>query len=175
MSRRRGSATPPDNSMITTRRRLQYVAGYLELGMLAEAARELDAIPPHEQGDAEVLAVRVDLHMGAKQWDAVISLAAELARLKPTDSKGWVCHAYALREQDRIEEAQAVLREAEPLHGQECGVLHYNLACYACLLGDRKEAKRRLKIALKMDATWKKSALDDPDLRTMQAEIEELK
>jgi hypothetical protein len=66
-----------------------------------------------------------------------------------------------------VKEAQDVLLKAEPLHGKKNSVLHYNLACYACLLGDMKEARQRLEIACKMDDKFKASALDDEDLRAL--------
>jgi hypothetical protein len=41
-------------------------------------------------------------------------------------------------------------------------VLHFNLGCYASLLGDVGEAKRRIEIACKMDKSLQKDAIDDP-------------
>ena len=157
--------------MISTRRHLQYASGHLELGMFKEAVAELDAIKQADQNLPAVISARVDLHMHAKQWNRVIRFAQELSRLVPADDKGWISHAFALRELERIEEAQAVLLEAEPQLKNECAILHYNLACYACLLGNKAEAKRRLAVALKMDKAWKQEALEDPDLKAMKTFI----
>lgn len=82
---------------------------------------------------------------------------------------------FALRELQRVEEAKAVLLEAEPIHGKKCALLHYNLACYACLLGDHVEAKKRLRVACKMDKQWKRAALDDDDLKAMWEDIAAMK
>lgn len=161
--------------MISTHRHLQYASGYVELGMFAEAAVELESIAQSDQRLPEVLSVRIDLHMEARQWDTVGEFARKLIRLDPENDKGWITRAFALRELELIEEAQTVLLEAEPLHGKKCAVLHYNLACYACLLGDKAEAKRRLTITLHMDQSWKQSALEDPDLKTMRATIAAMK
>ena len=161
--------------MISTLRHLQYASGHIELGMFQEAVAELDAIKQADQLLPAVIGVRVDLHMHAKQWNRVIKFARELSRLTPADDKGWISHAFALRELDLIEEAQAVLLEAEPLLKTECGLLHYNLACYACLLGNKPEAKRRLTLALKMDKFWKQEALEDPDLKAMKKVIATMK
>jgi len=161
--------------MISTRRHLQYASGHIELGMFQEAAAELAAIRPSDQLLPEVIGVRIDLHMQAKHWQTVLQLAQDFIRFSPDDEKGWISRAYALRELELIEEAQAVLLEAEPLHGEKCGVLHYNLACYACLLGNKIEAKRRLAIAIKLDKAWKQSALDDPDLKAMRSVIVAMK
>lgn len=153
--------------MTPTRRHLEFAAGYLALGMLAEASDELEAIEGEDRLLPEVLFVRSDLYMKAEQWDLLLAVARELARKTPKHQEGWVGWAYALRALNRVEEARAVLLEAEPIHGETCDVLHYNLACYACLLNDQAEAKRRLSMACKMGRRWKKIALDDEDLKAM--------
>src|SRR5258708_34937475 len=108
---------------------------------------------------------------GTKKWSEIAAVELQLARVQPTEDKGWISWAYALRELNRIDEAKSVLLEAEPLHGKTCGVLHYNLACYACLLGNKAEANLRLATACRMDRTWKAAALDDPDLEAMWSDI----
>jgi predicted Zn-dependent protease len=152
---------------ISWQRRVQYSSGYLALGMLAEAAAELAAIDGAERERPEVLSARCDLFSETKDWPAMIDDGRKLAQARPDHPHGWISWAFALREVQRIEEAQAVLHESERLH-PACGVLHYNLACYACLLGDRAEAERRLRRALEIDGSWKDSALDDPDLAALR-------
>ncbi len=161
--------------MTPTRRRLEHAAGYLALGMLNEATQELALIPFEDAALPDVLSARLALHMAKHEWRAVVDFGSQLARCNPEKEDGWINWAYALRELNRVEEAKAVLLEAESVHGKKCGVLHYNLACYHCLLGDMTEAKRRLRIACKMDAGWKKAALDDPDLKAMRDTIATMK
>ena len=48
-------------------------------------------------------------------------------------------------------------------------MLHYNLACYECLLGNHLEARKRLARACKMDPSWNDAAKDDPDLKDLFA------
>ena len=68
-----------------------------------------------------------------------------------------------------------MLLKAEAIHGENSAILHYNLACYACQLGDIEEAKSRLSTACKMDPQFKATALDDPDLEAMWHEISNIK
>jgi len=105
--------------------------------------------------------------MEAKQWDKVVAVAQSVCEATPQDEGAWIAWAYALRELQRVKEAQTYCSRAEPLHGDTCGVLHYNLACYACLRATPKEAKRRLSLAYKMNDEWKATALDDDDLRAL--------
>ena len=154
--------------MISTRRRLEYASGYIGLGMHQDAAAELGLI---ERNSSEVLRHWVMLYHETKEWVALIKVAEALAGTDPDEEQGWVSWAYALRELDRVKEAQEVLLKAEVLHGKSCAVLHYNLACYACQLGDMEEAIRRLSTACKMHTDFKASALDDPDLQPMWDDI----
>ena len=89
----------------------------------------------------------------------------------PNDLRGWICQAFAFRELERVAEAKEVLLRALPLHGEKEALVHYNLACYECLLGNVAAAKERLAIACRMDAQWKQTALDDPDLKSMWNQI----
>jgi tetratricopeptide (TPR) repeat protein len=160
---------------IATARHLRQAVGYLSLGMLNEASAELEAIEGEDRLSVEVMAVRADLYMEAKQWDLLIAVTRELNRQRPCFGKGWIFRAFALRELNRVAEAKAVLLEAEPMHGEKCEVLHYNLACYHCLLGKLPEARERLRKACRMDKQWKEAALDDPDLKAIWGDVEAMK
>jgi len=161
--------------VIPTRRHLQYASGFIELGMLRDAAQELRAISRSDRNAPAVLTVRIDLHMHAKQWKSVMTVSRALTRVQPNNDKGWISWAFALRELDRIEDAKEILLKAMPLHGKTCDLLHYNLACYECLLGNLTEAKRRLVTATRKDKHWKTEALEDPDLKALWPEISVMK
>lgn len=153
---------------IPLRRHIEYARGYLTLGMLAEAASELEQAQPEERKSIDLLRVRIDLHMERKEWDNVIALAPEVCTATPADEGAWIAWAFALHELKQTSEARDVLLKAEPLLGSKCSVLQYNLACYACVLGNTQEAKKRLAKACRLDPTWRDSALNDPDLAAMK-------
>lgn len=140
--------------------------------MHQDAKAELSLIEEDAAKSVEVLRAWVTLYHETKQWVDLIKVAESLAATEPEEEHGWISWAYALRELDRVQEAQEVLLKAEVLHGESCAVLHYNLACYACLLGDQREGKRRLDTAFKLDAEFRDTAGDDPDLEAMRGELE---
>ena len=157
--------------MISTRRRLEYASGYLALGLWKDAANELALVEGEESRSTEALQLWVQLHHQAKKWVALVKVAEALAGVAPKEEQGWVSWAFALRELERVKEAQEVLLRAEPIHGKSSAVLHYNLGCYACLLGDLTEAQRRLDMAFKLDTEFQVDALDDPDLEALRDHI----
>ena len=64
-----------------------------------------------------------------------------------------------------------ILLKAEPTYGKTCGMLQFNLACYECVMGNVAEARKRLRMACKIDRQFKAAALDEPDLKGMRDEI----
>lgn len=154
---------------LSTRRHVSYARGYLGLEMLRQAAAELDAIAPADQSLPEVLGVRVDLHMAARQWERVVAVGRRLAEAYPETEHAWIGWAYALRELGRIGEARGVLLEAEAHHGRTSAVLHYNLACYDALLGAIKSARARFAKACRMEKRFKEEGRHDPDLKALWA------
>ena len=51
-------------------------------------------------------------------------------------------------------------------------ILHYNLACYICQLGDLEKAKTTLHRAFKLEPQFRVMALDDEDLKPLWETIE---
>jgi tetratricopeptide (TPR) repeat protein len=154
-----------------TARHVKYAHGYIGLGLLNEASDELEEIEASERFLPEVLAARLELHWEGKHWHTLVSVARQLVGLNGKLERAWIAWAYALRELGQVEEAKAVLLEAEPLHGTTSAVLHYNLGCYHCLLGEKSEARLRLKRAFRMHPPFQEGAIHDPDLAGMRDEL----
>lgn len=150
--------------MIPPEKHLTYSLGYLQLGLIEEAREELSALPPDFLASPPALSVRLEIAMASENWDEVIALAPELVGHDATQERPWVAWAYALRERERIAEAQETLLAGARLVPNPSPLVAYNLACYACLLGDLAEAKRLLANVFARDKSWRDVARDDPDL-----------
>lgn len=146
-----------------TKRHLAHAQGYLELGMLAEAAAELERISAPDAMSREVCAVRLALLHEQQDWPAVRDLAQTLVARGPEDAGIWVTWAYATRRAESLEAAEQILREAERHHPNEA-TIQFNLGCYACQRGDLKLARRRVNQAIALDSKFAALAATDPDL-----------
>jgi hypothetical protein len=72
----------------------------------------------------------------------------------------------------RLSDAKAVLLEGEQHLGESSAILHFNLACYECQLGDIEAAKVRLRRACKLGGKEIQAlALDEEDLKPMWDQI----
>jgi tetratricopeptide (TPR) repeat protein len=140
--------------------------GYLELGMFLEGNGELEEIDAGCRHLAEVLAVRVGIYSGLEKWDLMEVVARKLVSNSPEDPQSWTSWAYATRRAESIEAAKAILTEAAQRH-PDVALIHYNLACYECQMGDFGTAKGYLVRAFELEPQYRMMALEDEDLKPL--------
>jgi predicted Zn-dependent protease len=159
----------------TERFHLVAATGWLELGNWQEGAHELDQIGPEFQSHPDVLRVRWALASAAKDWPRAVEFARALAQQEPQDSFGFIHQAYALHELKRTQEAWDILSAVQDKFPKEY-LLQYNLACYACQLGERDKALGFLAKAFKLGGKRdvRAMALKDADLAPLRNEIREM-
>ena len=146
-------------------------SGYLELGMLDEAARILDEIDAKDRRRKEVLHAQLELATAAERWHSAVATAASLVRSHPEDPAGWLVLARALTKTANAEYAEAVLTKACKWH-PEITLLILDVAREATALGCFKEAKIWLKCAIHLQESVRSSALRDLRLKPLWKWIE---
>jgi tetratricopeptide (TPR) repeat protein len=148
--------------------RLSYAQGYLELGMVAEAAAELEGIPASADESIELLGLRLAVLQEQGNWPALELGAAEFVRRRPEIAGAWITWAYAKRRSHSLAAAEQILRTAARLHPKEA-TIQFNLGCYACQRGDLNEARRRVDRAIELDGNFRALAATDSDLAPLRA------
>jgi len=153
---------------------LDAAKGWLMLGNLKEANRELDRVSPELQKDADVLEARFAIYAKARRWVACMELAATMLDVAPDRPTAWINTArtlHGLRQTRDAWEALYAIWEKFP----GVPVIPYNLACYACRLGRLHESKRWLRKAFKVGGEkFRKMALSESDLKPVWALIKKL-
>lgn len=147
-------------------RHLSAAEGYAALGMFLDANAELEQIDAEVRHVAEVLTVRVSIYAGLEKWELMRTVAGRLAAHDPDNAQWPISFAFATRRAQSIEAAKLILLAAVERHPKE-PMLHYNLACYECQLGDLEVAKSRLAHAFKLAPKCRLMALDDEDLKPL--------
>jgi len=160
---------PPDSHYLEAAR------GWLGLGDWASANQELEGIRPGFCTHPAVLQTRLQIYAAAKQWAMAAAIARALTAIIPGSPFGWIHWAYSLYELKRTQEARNVLLLAADKFPDEY-LIRYSLACYACQLGNLKEAQQWLKKAFSLagQKDIRKMALDDPDLQPLWDKIVEI-
>ncbi|MDA1277498.1 MAG: tetratricopeptide repeat protein [Verrucomicrobia bacterium] len=153
---------PPDSFHVSA------VMGWLELGSIAEAKEEFEKIQESYRDCPEVLEAEWRLASAVKDWEAALKVAQRHVLSDPDNPNGWINQSYSLHEMMRTQEAWDRLWSVAERFSK-LGVLHYNLACYACQLGHEDVAKKCLNLAIQCQnkGQIKRMALTDPDLQPL--------
>src|SRR5439155_16695450 len=111
----------------------------------------------------------------AKDWQGAVEFASALAQKEPEDSFGFIHQAYALHEMRRTREAWDLLNAVADKFPREY-LIYYNLACYACQLGEREKAMTLLTRAFKLGGAKdvRAMALKDKDLAELSSQIKQM-
>ena len=157
---------PPDTFHLSA------AIGWLGLGNWHEANEELEKITPALRIHPDVLEIRWLIHAKAEKWDLCVDIGNALVKAVPDRSFGWLQRSFALHVLKRTQEALDTLSIAA-FHFPNDWQIRYNLACYACQLGNHKEAQEWLRLAFSMGNAKqvKLMALNDPDLEPLWKEI----
>ncbi|MSU62819.1 MAG: tetratricopeptide repeat protein [Pedosphaera sp.] len=151
---------------------LRAAVGWLELGNHIESGEELERIRPEWRAHPDVLDMRCLIYYAAKKWDNALAVAEELTKTVPDDDRGWIHLCRALYFTNRIKHAYDIATRKLPSFPRNWE-LHYDTACYACLLGRLKETENFLLRAFKLGDTEqiKSLALADPNLDALWKSI----
>ena len=155
---------------------LSAAAGWIELGDIAEAERELAKLPRECRDHPEALLVRWELAAQKKDWEEAHRCGRIVAEQMPERSDGWIKQAYALHELKRTQDAYNILHQVAGRFSF-ISVVPYNLACYSAQLGNINEALSWIQEAVKIGGVKEiiGMALKDDDLRPLWSELEKLK
>ncbi len=141
--------------------------GYIELDMPEEAIRELDSLPVEERQKEPALQLRLFLLMRSRHWQQALDVCEAMREATPEIVTGYIHGAFCLHEMGRTAEARTLLLAA-PSHLREEPTYHYNLGCYAAVLGDLEEARRHLAVSFELDKNFRDIARRDPDLQSVK-------
>jgi hypothetical protein len=148
-------------------------SGYFALEMFEESERELRAMPKEEPWDKNARMLLLGIRQEQENWALVQEVARGLRLEFPAEADWWVSDAFATRRCETIESAKEILLEGLVLH-EDSSIIRYNLACYACVLGNPRECMDFLKEAVKGEEKYKLMAVEDEDLKGVREDLIEL-
>jgi predicted Zn-dependent protease len=146
--------------------------GWLELGNPGEALSELSLIPEAFAIEPIVLEVKWQIHARTNSWDKSLPVAQTFCEVAPARPEGWLHQAVSLYRLHRTQEAWNLLLPMAKKFPRSW-VIPYDLACYACQLGNVEDGRHWLKVAFRLGDVKeiKPLALADTDLKPLWKEI----
>lgn len=175
--------TPPDSHHLSAGQ------GWLELGNHLEAREELRNLNPVLHSHPDVLELQWGICFAEKNWNACFDVGSALVQSAPKRAHGWRHRSVSLHQMKRSREAYDLLFPALEMFPKDW-TIHYDMACYACVLRNLEEAWARLEkafelgklinyrrfrsLALAEAQSIKQMALGDPDLESLWSKIGEV-
>ena len=147
---------------------LRAAQGWFELGNCAEASAELERLGKSGSQHPAVLELRWQIAVKNRLWEEGLAIAETLCQAAPESSFGGIHRAYCLHELKRTKEAWDILLPLAEKFPEEW-LICYNLACYACQLGQLTEARAWLMRAIERGDPREinRLAAEDPDLKPL--------
>ncbi len=156
--------------MTDTDRSILAAQGFVELGLYAEARREMQSLPREYFERPDVIELGLTCLMSEQRWSEALAMAHELCAAAPGEPGGYIHAAYCLHEMNRTAEALEVLKNG-PKSLRTKPVFYYNLGCYNARLGQVADALRLLERSFEMDGALRRLARKDPDLAELRPHL----
>lgn len=152
----------PESSPLKAKRALESAQGYLLLELPDAAMRELrhfvtaaeTPLAAH-QLRGEALRMRGDFEEALQSFEIVL-------QEKEDDLGVLMAMAWCFKRIDRLDKAIESMKHAY-LSSPKVAVVHYNLACYYSLAGDKEEALSWLARAIRLDASFRDQVAKESD------------
>jgi Flp pilus assembly protein TadD len=147
----------------------QQAEGYLELGMSQQALDVLARLGNSDQYTPKGLYLWGEALRNLGRYQEALVPLERAAQASPENihirlALGW-CHKRNSQLDLAIQDIRTALR-TEPSES----LLHYNLACYLSLAGEKKPALMHLALALRMDSHYRELIDSEPDFDPLRSD-----
>jgi len=138
------------------------VEGYLELGLAERALETLRRLGDPIEFDPRAMHLWGEaLRMLHRYEEAIVPLA-QVAEVAPENIHVWLALGWCYKRTDRLDSAIEALEQALLSDPTEA-LLHYNLACYWSLAGNKRRALECLSEAIEIDPDYLQLVDGEPD------------
>lgn len=161
---------------IEDRHHLDAAQGWIFLGLHAEAEKDLWAITPAYRHHPEFLETQWQILAHRKCWADCAVIAKAILAQDSENAMGFILLACVLEHLEGIQSAYDTLRPAADKITDSLTIL-FNLACYACELGQIYEARKWLARTFteakdsEYDGFYQRLAADDLQLKPLWGEV----
>lgn len=145
------------------RKHLQRQAeGYLELGMAQQVLDTLAQLGNPETFGSHLLYLQGEALRLLERYEEAIAPLERAAEGDPRNIQIWIALGWCYKRTARLPLAIQAIQKALEVAPSEA-LLHYNLACYLSLAGEKERAIRSLGRALKLDPHYRELIDKEPD------------
>ncbi len=143
--------------------------GYLELGMARHALDVLSRCGDGPAAPFQVLYLRGESLRALGRFREAIEPLSKAAITKPDNIHVWLALGWCHKRTGRIDLAIESLEEALAIDPDDA-LVHYNLACYWALAGNRRQALSYLSRAFGLNEEYRSLVANEPDFDPIRSD-----
>jgi Flp pilus assembly protein TadD len=161
----------PRSQRIRTQRILSEAEGYLELHMPQQSLAVLDRLGEQGTSRGQMLYLRGEAMRMMRRYREALTLLEEAADLCPSNVQIWLALGWCYKRSGQFVLAVEAMEKAVDVQ-PHLPLLHYNLACYLSLAGEKRRALRSLAHTLDLDDSFRFKIIDEPDFDPLRSDPE---
>ena len=150
-------------------RTLLEAEGYLELGLTGHALASLQRRGKLVHASGRGCYLLGETLRELSRFEEALYPLRRSATLLPDHIHVWLALGWCYKRIGQVDRAIESLEEALHYEPGEA-ILHYNLACYFSLAGDRNYALDHLSQALRIDGNYRDLVADEPDFEFLRSD-----
>ncbi|MGQ9575521.1 MAG: TPR end-of-group domain-containing protein [Thermoguttaceae bacterium] len=143
--------------------------GYLELGMPQRALEALNKLGGEAELSLQGLYLRGEALRWLERYEEALPFLEKAAQALPEDIHVWLALGWCYKRTGRIDRAVEAMQQALKAKPREA-LLHYNLACYLSLAGQRERALEHLAKAFALDPEYRQLVPGEPDFDPLRSD-----
>ena len=136
--------------------------GYLELGMHTHALRAIAELEESGALDAHSVYLKGETLRSLERYDEALSALRTAVKILPEDIHVLLALGWCYKRTGQLDRAIDVLEDALLIEPGEA-LIHYNLACYWSLAGNKTSAIAFLATAFDIDSSYRDMVDDEHD------------
>lgn len=150
---------------------IQEAEGYLELQMPQHALNLLDGVEDPGTFKGHTLYLRGEALRSMERYGEALEPLRGAAELTPSNLQVWLALGWCYKRQGRLDLAIEALDQACEID-PGMPLIHYNLACYWSLAGNKDRAIKYLARALDMDSQYRDLISSETDFDPIRSDPE---
>lgn len=156
---------------IRLQRTLREAEGYLELDMPQAALQVLSRIESPGTFRGHFAYLQGEAYRSLDRFSESIDWLRKASDFSPSNTHVWLALGWCHKRTGRLDLAIEDLEHALEADASQA-IIHYNLACYWSLAGNKKQSLGYLARAIRMDANYRDLAADEHDFDSLREDPE---
>jgi Flp pilus assembly protein TadD len=156
---------------IRMQRILREAEGYLELNMPQQTLETLERLGEQGASRGHSLYLRGEALRMMRRYREALTPLEEAADLCPSNVQIWLALGWCYKRTGQLALAVEAMEKAVEVQ-PHLPLLHYNLACYLSLAGEKRRALRALAHTLELDDNYRFKVIDEPDFNALRSDPE---